>query len=280
MSAATIRFTKMHGIGNDFVCIDAVSQRVHLQTRDIRRMADRHLGIGCDQVLVAEPPDRPDVDFRYRIYNPDGSEAEQCGNGARCFARFVRHRQLTTRSHIRVQTLGGILELHVIDRHKVKVNMGEPGLQPAMIPLRREQQALDYPLELDGRPLRVGAVSMGNPHAVLRVEEDLQQFPVEHLGPLLQCHPDFPQRCNAGFMQVLDECTIRLRVYERGAGETQACGSGACAAVVYSRLQRWVDSEVTVQLPGGKLVIHWQGEGHPVWLTGPTAIAFEGSIRL
>lgn len=280
MSNAVLRFTKMHGIGNDFVLIDAVSQRVQLRPRDIRRLADRHLGVGCDQVLVAEPPERPDVDFFYRIYNPDGSEAEQCGNGARCFARFVRHRKLTTRSHIRVQTLSGISELHVLDGQQVRVNMGQPVLAPPAIPLRRSEQAVDYAIEIDGRALSVGAVSMGNPHAVLRVDDDLDHFPVERLGPLLHSHPDFPKRCNAGFMQVVDAGNLRLRVYERGAGETLACGSGACAAVVYGRLQQWVDSAVTVQLPGGKLVIEWEGEGHPVWLTGPTAIAFEGSIRL
>jgi diaminopimelate epimerase len=274
-----LRFTKMHGIGNDFVVIDAVTQQVELKPRDIRRIADRHMGIGCDQVLLVEPPSRPDVDFRYRIYNPDGSEAEQCGNGARCFARFVRLRRLTHKSRIRVETLSGTSELHLLAGQQVEVDLGVPRLDPAAVPLRRAQREGLYRLMVDGETLDIGALSMGNPHAVLRVD-DVDHCRIEQLGPRIESHPDFPQRCNVGFMQVVDPREIRLRVYERGAGEALACGSGACAAVVHGQLQGWLDREVTVHLPGGKLRIDWQGEGHPVRMRGPTAVAFEGSIRL
>lgn len=274
-----LRFTKMHGIGNDFVVIDAVTQRVQLKPRDIRRLADRHLGVGCDQVLLVEPPGRPDIDFHYRIFNPDGSEAEQCGNGARCFARFVRQRRLTHKRVIRVETLSGISELRVIDRHQVEVNMGQPALEPVNIPLDRPRRAEEYTLEVNGESMAVGAVSMGNPHALLRVA-DTADCRIGELGPAIEAHADFPQHCNVGFMQVIGRDEIRLRVYERGAGETLGCGSGACAAVVYGRLRGWLDDQVTVCLPGGKLLVAWPGEGHAVRMTGPTAIVFEGSIRL
>jgi len=274
-----LKFTKMHGIGNDFVVIDAVTQRLQLKPRDIRKIADRRLGVGCDQVLLAEPPGRPDVDFLYRIYNPDGSEAEQCGNGARCFARFVRQRRLTQKRIIRVETLSGISELRVIDRHQVEVDMGQPTLDPKSIPLHRPQREQEYRLKVNGEDLSIGAVSMGNPHAVLRVA-DTDTCRIEQLGPLIEHHADFPHRCNVGFMQIVGRNEIRLRVHERSAGETLACGSGACAAVVYGRLRGWLDEQVTVQLPGGKLHIAWPGDGHRVRMTGPAAVVFEGSIRL
>ena len=231
-----IRFTKMHGIGNDFVVLDGVTQHLQLKPRDIRRLADRRRGIGCDQVLIAEPPGRPDVDFRYRIFNADGSEAGQCGNGARCFARFVRHRKLTAKPLITVETQGGPMTLRMLDKHQVEVNMGAPRLDPADIPLKREFRAPAYELAVDGETLCIGALSMGNPHAVLRVD-DVAHCDLERLGPAIEGHPDFPERANAGFLEVVDRSSVRLRVYERGAGETLACGSGACAAVVWGRLQ-------------------------------------------
>jgi diaminopimelate epimerase len=272
-----IKFTKMHGAGNDFVMIDLVSQRGALRPRDIRKLADRHFGVGCDQVLVVEPPSDPAVDFRYRIYNADGTQAQQCGNGARCFARFVRDRKLTTKRIIKVEVPGGVLELRVRDGHQVEVDMGPPVLTPAQIPFVATQLAQSYPLEIQGRSLEIGAISMGNPHAVLRVDNVLRAE-VESLGPAIEKCPDFPEKANVGFMQIVSPNEIKLRVFERAVGETLACGSGACAAVVYGFLRGWLQDTVTVELPGGKLSISWGGEGHNVIMTGPTAIAFEGSI--
>lgn len=274
-----LKFTKMHGAGNDFVVIDLISQRYRPRQQDIRLLADRHFGIGCDQVLLVEPPDTPDVDFRYRIFNADGGEVENCGNGARCFARFVRDKQLTGKRIIRVQTAGGVLELRVRDKSRVEVDMGNPVFAPATIPFMAAVQADRYPLEVDGQRLEIGALSMGNPHAVLRVD-DVNAAPVATLGPAIECHPDFPQRVNVGFMEVVSDSEVRLRVYERGAGETLACGTGACAAAVYGMLRGWLRDTVTVQLPGGKLEVSWAGADHPVTMTGPTAVVFEGSIRI
>ena len=274
-----LKFTKMHGAGNDFVVIDLISQRCDLRARHIRKLADRRLGVGCDQVLVVEAPRSPDVDFRYRIYNADGEEVEQCGNGARCFARFVREKRLTRKRIITVETAGGILELRVHDKHQVEVNMGAPVLEPAKIPHVAPQQAPFYSMDVQGKSLEIGAVSMGNPHAVLRVDE-VESANVEELGPLIESHRDFPQRTNAGFMQVVSENDINLRVFERGVGETLACGTGACAAVVYGIIRGWLRDTVTVNLPGGKLRISWAGEGEPVIMTGPTALVFEGSILI
>ncbi len=274
-----LQFTKMHGAGNDFVMIDLVSQRGRLRRRDIRQIADRHFGIGCDQVLVVEPPGNPDVDFRYRIYNADGEEVEQCGNGARCFARFVRDRRLTAKRIIRVETCAGIMELRMRDRHQVEVDMGIPRLAPAEVPIAVDARSDDYPITVADQTLRVGAVSMGNPHAILRVD-DVEEAPVSTLGPAIESHPAFPERANAGFMQVCSPGEINLRVYERGVGETLACGSGACAAVVFGRLRGWLSETVTVNLPGGKLSVSWSGEGQPVLMTGPTAVVFEGSIKI
>jgi len=274
-----LKFTKMHGAGNDFIVIDLISQRFRLRPKDVRRLADRHFGVGCDQVLVVEAPGRPDVDFRYRIFNADGGEVEQCGNGARCFARFVREKKLTARRVIRVETAGGVLELRMRSRSEVEVEMGVPVFTPEEIPFRAAAIADSYPLAVGGETLEVGALSMGNPHAVLRVE-DVDRAAVERLGPLIERHPDFPRRVNAGFMQVLAPDAIRLRVYERGAGETLACGTGACAAVVYGIRRGWLKDRVTVELPGGKLSVCWTGNGQPVTMTGPTEIVFEGTIRI
>lgn len=274
-----LQFTKMHGTGNDFVVIDLISQRYRLRRRDIRRLADRHFGVGCDQVLVVEAPHSPDVDFRYRIYNADGEEVEQCGNGARCFARFVRDKKLTRKRVISVETNAGVIELRVHNNHTVEVNMGAPILTPDAIPFHAPEQANHYPLLVDGQTLEIGAVSMGNPHAVLKVD-NVDSAPVLTLGPLIEKHADFPNRVNAGFMQVLDDRNIRLRVFERGVGETRACGTGACAAVVYGITCGWLADTVTVALPGGKLSIAWTGGDAPVIMTGPTAVVFEGTIRI
>jgi diaminopimelate epimerase len=274
-----LKFTKMHGAGNDFVVIDLISQRCKLRRRDIRRLADRHFGVGCDQVLVVEPPSSPDVDFRYRIYNADGEEVEQCGNGARCFARFVREKRLTSKQVITVGVAGGTLELRVRDNNQVEVDMGPPVFEPQQIPFNAPQANPSYPLQVAGQTLEIGAISMGNPHAVLPVD-DVERADVEGLGPLIEAHEDFPQRTNAGFMQIVSRDTIRLRVFERGVGETLACGTGACAAVVYGINRGWLHDTVTVELPGGKLTIAWAGDGQPVMMTGPTAVVFEGSIRI
>jgi diaminopimelate epimerase len=274
-----LKFTKMHGAGNDFVVIDLISQRYRLRSRDVRLLADRRFGVGCDQVLVVEAPQNPEVDFRYRIYNADGGEVEQCGNGARCFARFVREKKLTSKQVILVETAAGIIELRVHNRQDVEVNMGPPVLEPALIPYNASEYASSYTLQVADSPLEIGAVSMGNPHAVLRVD-NVDDADVEGLGPLIEAHPDFPQRVNAGFMQVISDSAIKLRVFDRGVGETLACGTGACAAVVYGLGRGWLHDTVTVELPGGKLSISWAGPGQPVIMTGPTAVVFEGTIRI
>jgi diaminopimelate epimerase len=274
-----LKFTKMQGLGNDFVVIDLVSQQCHINERLIQRLADRRFGIGCDQVLLVEPPRDPDVDFRYRIFNNDGQEVEQCGNGARCFARFVRLKKLTSKSIIRVETNGGVLELSVLDRGQVLVDMGAPILEPARIPFTADRQRSVYTLDAGGHTVELGAVSMGNPHAVI-LTDDIDTAPVEELGKAIQQHPDFPRQANIGFMQVQDRSKVRLRVYERGAGETLACGSGACAAVVSGILRDILDSEVSVELRGGTLNIRWDGDNAHVLMTGPASIVFEGQIRL
>lgn len=274
-----LRFTKMHGLGNDFVVIDAVSQSASITPEIARRLGDRRFGVGCDQILVVEPPSQPDVDFRYRIFNQDGSEVEQCGNGARCFAKFVRDRRLTGKNTLRVETASGIIELHVQGDHQVRVNMGVPILEPKDIPFIAETVQPRYNLEVEGKTLTIGAVSMGNPHAVLQVDATVTA-PVETLGPAIENHERFPQRVNAGFMQVISRHEINLRVYERGAGETLACGTGACAAVVAGLLQDLLDSPVTVNLPGGSLAIEWAGDDQPVIMTGPATTVFHGRIKI
>lgn len=274
-----LNFTKMHGLGNDFMVIDAISQPFRLRPDMIRNLGDRHFGVGFDQLLVVEPPGLPDVDFRYRIFNNDGSEVEQCGNGARCFARFVRDRRLTNKKVIRVQTAKGVIELKIGKDGLVAVNMGVPELEPDAIPFQADQQQVVYPVEVDGETVELSAVSMGNPHAVLLVD-DIDSAPVESLGPALEKHERFPARANIGFLQILDAGHARLRVFERGAGETLACGSGACAAMVAGRLRGLLDSRVEMELRGGRLVIEWQGEGTPVMMEGPATNVFEGQIRL
>jgi diaminopimelate epimerase len=274
-----LEFTKMHGLGNDFMVVDLVSQRARLEPAMIRQLADRNFGIGFDQLLIVEAPDSPEVDFRYRIFNADGSEVQQCGNGARCFARFVRDRKLTRKDSLIVETAGGIIELKITQDGWVTVNMGVPRLEPAEIPFVAEARALNYELDVDGQRIVIAAVSMGNPHAVLLVE-NVDTAPVHELGPLIEEHPRFPERVNVGFMQVLDRSHIRLRVFERGAGETLACGTGACAAVVAGILRGQLDGRVQVQLPGGDLDIRWAGAGQSVFMTGPSAKVFDGFVRI
>ncbi|MBS8241860.1 diaminopimelate epimerase [Marinobacter lipolyticus] len=274
-----MRFTKMHGLGNDFMVVDAISQPFRLRPEMIRELADRNFGIGFDQLLVVEPPGLPDVDFRYRIFNSDGSEVEQCGNGARCFARFVRDQRLTNKRVIRVQTAKGVIELRVGRDGLVMVNMGVPELNPPAIPFAADRRKAVYTVEVDGQTVELSAVSMGNPHGVLLVD-DVDTAAVETLGPKLEAHPRFPARANIGFLQVIDRGHARLRVFERGSGETLACGSGACAAVVAGCLRGLLDARVEIELRGGRLVIEWQGEGTPVMMEGPAATVFEGQLRL
>ncbi len=274
-----LEFTKMHGLGNDFLMLDLVSQRVHLSPQLIRQLADRHRGVGFDQLLVVEPPQRPDVDFRYRIYNADGSEVSQCGNGARCFARFVHDRRLTRKNVLKVQTASGIIELHINDNGWVRVDMGPPRFSPNSIPFRADNEALTYHLNVQGEQVEFATVNMGNPHAVIRVQ-DVTSAPVQTLGAILESHPSFPERVNVGFMQILNRNEIRLRVFERGTGETQACGTGACAAAVAAMRQGLVNRQVQVHLPGGTLEIEWANDEAAVIMTGPTQRAYDGLLRL
>ena len=274
-----VAFTKMHGLGNDFVVFDGVNQTIGLTPGKVRRIADRRFGVGCDQVLVVERPQQAGADFRYRIFNADGGEVEQCGNGARCFARFVRDRGLTSKDEIAVETLGGVIYPRIEADGQVTVNMGVPRFEPREVPFDAPQRRAVYDLDVNGTDIEVSVLSLGNPHAVQRVD-DVDRTPVAIQGPLIERHPRFPKRVNAGFMQVMDRGRIRLRVYERGAGETLACGSGACAAVVAGRLRGWLDERVRVELPGGALSVAWRGEGEPVWMTGPATTVFEGSIDL
>ncbi|MFT5117501.1 MAG: diaminopimelate epimerase [Kiritimatiellia bacterium] len=274
-----LRFTKMQGIGNDFVVLDGINQAIDLSPERVRNISDRRFGIGCDQILVVDVPQNPENDFRYRIYNYDGSEVENCGNGARCFAKFVRDKKLTGKNHIRVETLGGILTLHVCEKGDITVDMGVPILEPAKIPFQADAQANTYTLALPAQTLEISAISMGNPHAVTIVD-DVEATAVEILGPLVEAHQCFPQHVNAGFMAIRSRSAIDLRVYERGVGETLACGTGACAAVVAGRLRKLVDSSVTAHLRGGDLRIEWQGEGHSVMMTGPAKTVFQGHIKI
>jgi diaminopimelate epimerase len=276
---ARLRFTKMHGLGNDFVVLDAINQAVALTPEQARHIADRHFGIGCDQILLVERATRDDADFRYRIFNADGGEVAQCGNGARCFVRFVHNHGLTDKTAIRVETASGLIEPHLLDNGQVRVNMGAPRFAPADIPFAAEAEAPTYALKVGQHVLDIAALSMGNPHAVLRVN-DLDSAPVDILGAAIESHPRFPQRVNAGFMQVLTPHDIRLRVFERGAGETLACGTGACAAAVAGIRQGWLTSPVSVHTQGGDLVIEWAGAGQPVYMTGPAETVFEGEIEI
>lgn len=281
-----IKFTKMHGAGNDFVVLDAINQALSLTPAQWQFIADRRFGIGADQMLVVEKAQAAGVDFRYRIYNADGGEVEQCGNGARAFVRFVTEKGLTDKRAIRVETMSGVIEPRLEEDGQITVDMGAPILTPADVPfdsrnLQHRQQAEDtlWPLEVAGKTTWISVVSMGNPHAV-QVVEDSEAAPVLVEGPLIEHHARFPKRVNAGFMQVLDRHHIRLRVYERGAGETLACGTGACAAVVAGIRRGLLDSPVAVQTHGGLLNIAWAGPGEPVMMTGPAVTVFEGEIEL
>ncbi|MBC8519161.1 MAG: diaminopimelate epimerase [Gammaproteobacteria bacterium] len=274
-----LRFTKMHGLGNDFVVINAVSEPFEPTSEQVRFLADRNFGVGCDQLLLVEPAQSEGADFRYRIWNADGGEVEQCGNGARCFARFVRDQGLTNKDEIVVETASGIITLKLQDNGWVTVNMGPPILTPSDIPFVADEQADTYDIEVDGDVLKVGVLSMGNPHVVLAVDE-LEDATVNRLGPLLESHERFPQRVNVGFMRVVSPSEIHLRVYERGTGETMACGTGACAAVVTGIVQGKLSSEVKVGLRGGELSVRWMGGDAPVMMTGPAETVFEGVIEL
>ncbi len=274
-----VRFTKMHGLGNDFAVIDLMTQRVRIDETIVKRLADRNFGIGFDQLLLVEAPTDPDMDFKYRIFNADGSEVEHCGNGARCFARFVVDKKLTGKQTIAVQTQKGPIYLNLVGETDVRVDMGKPRLIPADIPFKANEQASVYSITSAGETYEIGAVSMGNPHGVLIVD-NVATAPVETLGPELEAHADFPERANIGFMEIVDRSHIKLRVFERGSGETLACGTGACAAVVSGHLRGLLDDRVEVTLTGGKLVIEWKGGDNPVIMTGPATTVFEGQTYI
>jgi len=270
----TLRFAKMEGLGNDFVVVDATRVPFSLSAEQIRRLADRRFGVGCDQVLVVDAA-RGDADFGYRIFNADGGEVEQCGNGARCFVVYVREHGLTDKREIRVETLGGPIVPKLEDDGEVSVDMGVPRFAPSDVPFTGGTGAIVEPLDVDGRIVEISALSMGNPHAVQLVD-DVDAAPVATFGPRIEAHPRFPNRVNAGFMQVVDRATIRLRVYERGAGETLACGTGACAAVVAGIRRGLLDARVRVHTRGGPLTITWSGDALPVLMKGPARTVFEG----
>ena len=274
-----LKFTKMQGAGNDFVVLDGVSRPLALTPAQLRRLADRHFGVGCDQILLVEPPRAAGIDFRYRIFNADGGEVEQCGNGARCFVRFVRERGLTDKSEIRVETAAGIIAPRMEAGGEVTVNMGAPVFEAKRVPFVTDSDVLVQPLEVDGTTVQITVVSMGNPHAV-QVVADVGAAPVLTQGPLIERHARFPQRVNAGYMQVLDRGRIRLRVYERGAGETLSCGTGACAAVAVGIRRGLLDARVRVSTRGGDLTIGWEGGDNPVWMAGPAVTVFEGEMEI
>lgn len=287
-----LNFSKMHGLGNDFVVIDAISQSVHLTTEQVRFIADRHFGVGCDQILLVEAPAQKqgeNIDFKYRIFNADGSEVEQCGNGARCFARFVREKQLTSKNSIVVETFSGVITLLLTEDNEVTVDMGIPVFAPEKLPFVTSagdsQKDNRYTLAVENArihgigTLEFSAASMGNPHITIRVD-DLDNYPVQEIGKLLESHISFPNRVNVGFMQIMDKQHIRLRVYERGAGETLACGTGACAAVANGISHGWLAEQVTVNLPAGDLHIQWQQGEHSLMMTGPASFVYEGQITL
>ena len=274
-----IRFSKMQGLGNDFVVIDGVRQAISLSGDQLHHLGDRHFGVGCDQILLVEKSERPEIDFRYRIFNADGGEVEQCGNGARCFVRFVHEQGLTDKREIRVETMKGVIALRLENDDNVTVDMGVPEFVPEKIPFVSDSSELVQALDLADITVGITAVSMGNPHAV-QVVDDVDQAPVAIQGPLIENHPRFPQRVNAGFMQITGRHSIRLRVFERGAGETLACGTGACAAVAAGIARGLLDSPVRVTTRGGDLTIAWGGQGLPVLMTGPAVTVFHGEIEL
>jgi len=273
-----LKFSKMHGLGNDFIVINAIEQTVELTSEQIQFLSDRRFGVGCDQLLLVEKPQSAEADFRYRIFNADGGEVAQCGNGARCFARFVRDKGLTTKDTIAVETASGLIYPTLQADGSVTVDMGKPIFEPANIPFAADEQATTYMLTIDDHGKKeITAVSMGNPHAVMLVD-DVDMAPVSELGPLIESHECFPERVNVGFMQLLDSDSIRLRVFERGSGETSACGTGACAAVVSGIKRGLLNTMVTVSLPGGDLQISWPDQNASVWMTGPAEHVFDGEI--
>ena len=274
-----LKFTKMHGAGNDFVMLDGVRQHIQLTPEQLRLLADRHFGVGCDQILIVETAQHPDADFRYRIFNADGGEVEQCGNGARCFVRFVHDQKLTHKREIVVETQSGLITPRMEEDGRVTVNMGAPVFEAARIPFKTDSDAITQPLKVAGDVVQITALSMGNPHAV-QVVADVEHAPVITQGALIEHHPRFPKRVNAGYMQVVDRGHIKLRVYERGAGETLSCGTGACAAVVAGIRRGLLDERVHVATRGGVLDIAWAGENAPVLMTGPAISVFEGEITL
>ena len=274
-----LKFTKMQGAGNDFVVFDATRRPLALAPAQIRFLADRRFGVGCDQVLLVEAPRSPGTDFYYRIFNADGGEVRQCGNGARCLARFAREHGLTERDEIRVETASGVIALRIEPDGTVTVDMGPPVLEPENVPFVADRRAPAYTVDVNLTKLEISALSMGNPHAVLRVD-DVDTAPVATLGPLLERHPRFPEGANVGFLEIVERHRARLRVHERGAGETLACGTGACAAAVAGILRGWLDSPVTIVARGGELTLRWPGESQSVWLTGPAVTVFEGEINL
>jgi diaminopimelate epimerase len=274
-----LEFSKMQGLGNDFVVLDGIRQPLALTPEQLCYLADRHFGVGCDQILLVETAGQPGIDFRYRIFNADGSEVEQCGNGARCFVRFVHDAGLTAKREIRVETQGGIIAPRLEDDGSVTVNMGIPRFLPAEIPFLGDGEAVVHALAVAGETLEISVVSMGNPHAV-QVVDDVDRAPVGVQGPLIENHARFPQRVNAGFMQVVERHAIKLRVFERGSGETLACGTGACAAAVAGIRRGLLDSPVRVTTRGGDLSIAWAGPGQPVMMTGPAVTVFTGEIEL
>ncbi len=274
-----LKFSKMHGLGNDFMVLDLVTQHLDLDPELISAWGDRHTGVGFDQLLAVLPPENPDMDFQYRIFNADGSEAQQCGNGLRCFARFVADNQLSPKETLRIESLAGALWTRHIDRDQVEVGMGVPVTEPQRIPLISEAPGPTHEFEVDGERIELTAVSMGNPHGVLFVD-NVQMADVSGLGPRLERHERFPERANIGFCQVVDPGFARLRVFERGVGETRACGTGACAAVVAGRLLGKFNQRVKVSLPGGKLRIYWPGPGEELTMTGPATLVYEGVILI
>ena len=273
-----LKFTKMQGIGNDFVVLDAIGQKITLDATKLQRLADRHFGIGCDQILVVEAPRSPDTDFYYRIFNADGGEVSQCGNGARCFVRYVRDKGLTDKREIRVETASGVIVPRLEPDGQVTVDMGTPEFEPSKIPILAERQSLTYMLEVANGSVEISALSMGNPHAV-QVVHNVDEAPVLTQGPMIEHHARFPERVNAGYMEIVDRHHV-LRVYERGAGETLACGTGACAAVVAGIMRGWLDTPVRVTTRGGDLSIAWAGRALPVMMTGPAETVFEGDIDI
>ena len=274
-----LRFAKMHGLGNDFMIVDLVTQRGMPTPDQVRSWSDRRTGVGFDQLLAVLPPEDPDADFRMQIFNADGSQAEQCGNGARCFARFVVEESLTVKRELLVETEAGVIHAALLDDGRVRVDMGVPGTDPASVPFLTDESATSYRVDLGDESVEVTPVSMGNPHAVVLVP-NAAEADVEAVGDALQRHERFPEQVNVGFLQVVDRRFGRLRVYERGAGETRACGSGACAAVVAGRIHDLFEPRVKISLPGGKLRVEWQGEGSPVTLSGPTKFVYTGRIDL